>query len=119
MGELLLAAGVVVGLFLLRLANDAVDPGTLLVWSAGLMAAGFTLGLPAGIGYHVVLSRALGTIGRRERRWWLRPTRFHDALAAADLRRILRWFRAGAAGFLLVAAGCVLLFVVTMRVAFP
>jgi hypothetical protein len=119
MSELLLAGAVVAGLVLLRLANDFVDPEALLAWSAGLLAAGFALGLPAGIGYHVLLWRGLGAVGRRERRWWLRPTRCHDALAAADRRRVLRWFRAGAAGFLLVAAGCALLFVVTMRVAFP
>lgn len=118
MPELLTAGGVVLGLVLLRVANDALDPETLLAWSAGLLAAGFALGLPAGAGYHLLLARALGAAGRLERRWWLRPTSFHAALAAADRRRILRWFRAGAAGFLLVAAGCALLFVLTMRVAF-
>ena len=117
MFEILVAAGVVLVIACRRPGSDCGDPETLLAWSATLIAAGFAVGLPAGLGYHIRLGRVLAAAGRLERRWWLRPTDFHDSLTDAERRSILPWFRVGAAGFLLVTSGCALLFALALQVA--
>lgn len=113
--ELIVAAGVILGLLALKFGNEHVDPEALLRWSAGLIAAGLALGLPGSLVYHIKLARALAAAHRAERRWWWRPTHFHTDLTADERRRILPWFQVGVAGFLVVVAGCILLFLLALR----
>lgn len=114
--EVAVVAAVVVSLVALQ-AGSWVAPEALLSWSVGLIAAGFAIGLPAGLGYHVALGRALAAQKLDARRWWLRPTSFHEALEPAARRRITPWFRVGAAGFLLVAVGCGVLLLLVVAVS--
>jgi hypothetical protein len=58
--------------------------------------------------YHVKLHLALVRQGAAEPGWWWRPTSYHDRLAVEERRTIMLWFRSGAAGFLMVIVGCVL-----------
>lgn len=116
--EVAVAGAVVLALSAVQLGS-ALDPETLLAWSAGLIGTGLAIGLPAGLGYHVLLARALAAGNIDAKRWWLRPTSFHDALAPAALRRVTPWFRVGAAGFLIAVAGCGVLLVLAIAVSRP
>jgi hypothetical protein len=80
----------------------------LLEAGAVLTALGFAVGLPPALVYHLRLRAALLRRGRLVRRWWLEPTRLHRFLETEDRRRVMPWFTAGAAGFVLVVLGCVL-----------
>ncbi len=77
-----------------------------------LVALGMGVGVPAGALYHVRLWRALRPAGAR---WWLNPTGLHGRLDTAARPAVLRWFRVGAAGFLLAMLGCALAFVGAYR----
>lgn len=102
--EILLVAAVAAALALVALA-----PWTgLLQIAALLLAAGMLLGVPAGFVYHVQLRRRLLARGLLRPRWWWSPVREHVRLPDEDLSRVLPWFYAGGAGFLLTAVGCVL-----------
>jgi hypothetical protein len=70
---------------------------------------GLLVGVPTGLWYHVLLYRALRPRGALPRNWWLRPDRLHALLAEDQLRRVMRPFRWGAAGFVLSIVGCALL----------
>jgi hypothetical protein len=80
------------------------------LFGAGLisMALGLLVGVPAGVWYHVRLYRLLRPTGRLSRTWWLRPTGLHDALDAAQQKRIRVPFYLGALGFVIAIVGCVL-----------
>lgn len=113
--EIVIAVALVLSLVVMQLGR-AADPETLLALSAGLIAVGLAIGVPAGLIYHLLLARGLRAAGADARRWWLRPTGFHAALAPADVRRLLPWFRVGAAGFLVVVIGCVFLLLLALAV---
>jgi len=115
MTELLVVVGAVAGLLALRYANESIDPEALLRWSGALIAGGMAVGLPASGVYHALLARALARAGGVPRGWWLHPARHHAGLPPEERRRILPWFRVGAAGFLVVSAGAALLFALAMR----
>ena len=104
--EIALAAAVALLLLATAAGEGAVQ--LLFVGGAGAVALGLAAGIPAGIAYHVALHRALSAAGSVPRRWWWHPTRLHRSLPAARLRRVMPWFRAGAAGFALALAGCAL-----------
>lgn len=97
---LALAAGAT--LLVLARAELLLGAGLLLVW------IGLLVGLPAGVVYHVALYRVLAHRGALGPRWWLRPTSFHGQLDPAGRRRVMRWFRVGAAGFLAIVIGAAL-----------
>jgi hypothetical protein len=80
--------------------------GLLLGIGAGVAALGLLFGGTAGFGYHVTLFRALSPTGGLSPGWWWRPTELHGRLTPAQRRSVLPWFYAGAAGFLMVLAGC-------------
>jgi len=108
MVEVSLAAAIVLAL----LAAAGGEGGVRLLYlsGAGAIALGLLAGIPAGIVYHVKLSRALNAAGAAKRGWWWRPASYHARLPEQSLRPLLPWFRAGAAGFLVVVAGCALVF---------
>ena len=116
--EVAIAGAVVLSLIAVPFGS-AVDPETLLFWSVGLIAGGLAVGLPAGLGYHLLLARALKAANLDVKRWWLRPTSFHDDLPPTALTRIRPWFRVGAAGFLLAMVGCGFLFLLVIAVSRP
>ena len=116
--EVAIAGAVLLSLFALQFGS-AVDPETLLFWSVALIAGGLAVGLPAGLGYHILLARALKAANRDMTRWWIRPTGFHDGLSPTALRRIKPWFRVGAAGFLVAMAGCGFLLLLVIAVSRP
>jgi hypothetical protein len=102
-----LVAAVVVLLLLAAAGGEGVV--RLLFFSgAGAIALGLAAGVPAGVVYHLKLFRELAGQGRAEPGWWWRPTSYHESLSAAARPGIMRWFRAGAAGFLAAIAGCAL-----------
>ena len=72
------------------------------LWST---AAGLALGVPTGFWYHIALVRSLRPAPPK---WWLRPVSFHGRLDAAGRRRVMPWFYAGAAGFVITVLGLVL-----------
>lgn len=76
-----------------------------------LVALGMAIGVPAGALYHVQLWRAL----RPARLWWLHPTALHARLDGAARRRVLGWFKLGAAGFVLAILGCALVAIGAFR----
>lgn len=63
----------------------------------------FVVGVVAGLGYHVMLHRALAPLPRG---WWWNPTRLHERLADDARPRIIPWFVVGAAGFVGSLLGC-------------
>jgi hypothetical protein len=78
-----------------------------------LVALGMAIGVPAGAYYHFRLWHALKPVLGRT--WWLNPTGLHRQLGAGERPRVMRWFRVGAAGFLIAIVGCVLVAVGAMR----
>jgi hypothetical protein len=86
--------------------------GTVLV-SGGLLGGG-----SAGIIYHLLLRNALVRLGVSTRGWLWSPTRRHRALDGAAQRRVLPWFRLGAAGFLVCIAGIGMIVVAVLRSTF-
>lgn len=105
MVELLIVLAVVVGLVV----------ATIVAWTSLFMAGvvttgvGLLFGVSTGFWYHVVLARGLVAARAYTPRWWLRPASFHDRLDEAARQRIMPWFYAGAAGFVVTVVGLALL----------
>jgi hypothetical protein len=72
------------------------------------VALGLAVGIPAGIGYHLALHRALIKRGNAGGGWWWRPTSYHTELSPDTRAGVMPWFRAGAAGFIVTLSGCAL-----------
>jgi hypothetical protein len=70
------------------------------------------IGVPAGAMYHLWLWRAVRPSGHR---WWLHPTGLHGQLSDSDRPAVMRWFKVGAAGFLLALVGCAMVAVGALR----
>ena len=81
----------------------------LLVAGAITTAAGLAFGVTTGFWYHVALARALAPMNALTPRWWLRPVPLHERLDSAGRQRVLPWFYAGAAGFVVTVAGMALI----------
>jgi hypothetical protein len=105
-GELVVAAAVLMLLVVPTLVTLLVPSPALVV--AGLVVAvlGLLAGAPAGVGYHLALRRLLARRMVLPRRWWIRPTVLHDRLTADERLRVIPWFRLGAAAFVLAVGGC-------------
>ena len=105
MVELLIVIALVLGV-----ALAAVTPWTsLLVVGAATTAVGLAFGVATGFWYHVALARALSAVKALTPRWWLRPVPLHARLDAEGLQRVLPWFYAGAAGFVVTVVGMTLI----------
>lgn len=81
---------------------------TLFVIGAWVTAAGFLLGVPTGVVYHVQLHRSLAPRGALSKRWIWNPIDNHVHLRPAERRRVLPWCYAGAAGFVVICLGMLL-----------
>lgn len=104
--EILLVAAITVVLLAAKGGEGVVY--LLYVSGVGAIGLGLAVGVPAGVVYHLKLHRAL-SVGRvAARRWWWNPTGYHDRVPDRERQSMMRWFRAGAAGFLVAIAGCVL-----------
>jgi hypothetical protein len=73
---------------------------------AACAAFGLLLGVPTGLYYHVRLHGELGARGVLPARWWWNPVPYHRHLQNAERARVMPWFYAGAAGFMLIVLGC-------------
>jgi hypothetical protein len=88
----------------------AVTPWTsLLAVGAVTTAVGLAFGVATGFWYHVALARTLAAVNALTPRWWLRPVPLHGRLDAAGRQRVLPWFYAGAAGFVVTVVGMALI----------
>ena len=100
----------IVAALVLAVVFVAATPWTsLLVVGAVTTAAGLAFGIATGFWYHVALARALSPIHALTPRWWLRPVPLHERLDAVGRQRVLPWFYAGAAGFVVTVAGMALI----------
>jgi len=97
----------ILGALALAGAAALVAVEDLLAAGGWMVAAGFALGLPTGLVYHVLLRRAALEHGILEKGWYWRPTSFHERLPATSRGRFLPWFVAGAVGFMVVVIGIV------------
>jgi hypothetical protein len=103
--ELLLVLALVVSAIVV-----AVVPWSwLLVAGTVTTGVGLAFGVATGLWYHIALARALSAAGALTSRWWLRPTPLHERLDADGRGRVLPWFYAGAAGFLVTVVGIALI----------
>jgi hypothetical protein len=105
MAELIVALAPLILLAGLALTAIFVPLQVLAGFALALMAVGFVLGMPAGLGYHVVLRRELLRVGPLPHRWYWSPQSHHHLLDASALGRLRPWFVVGAGGFLLIIIG--------------
>jgi hypothetical protein len=93
----------------------------LLVVGAVTTGAGLAFGVATGLWYHIALARTLSAVSGLTPRWWLRPVPLHQRLDTAGRKRVLPWFYAGAAGFVVTVVGMALvaLSVVASIARFP
>jgi hypothetical protein len=110
--EMLIVLAGVVGLGGMALLALSVPPLALAYVCLGMLATGFTVGLPAGFYYHLLLRRELLRLGPLPRRWYVRPFE-HHALLDDDALALLRpWWSLGGFGFLLIVLSLALATVV-------
>jgi hypothetical protein len=111
--EAAIAVAVLGGLLLFAL------PGIELQFVLGtvLTVVGLTGGGGAGLLYHVRLRQALLRLGASTRGWLLAPVARHALLDEPAKRRVLPWFRIGAAGFFVCLAGIGMIVVAVLRAA--
>jgi hypothetical protein len=74
-----------------------------------LVAAGFALGVPTGVVYHILLRRALLEVDALPRDWYWRPISLHERVPPHRLPAILAWCYTGAFGFVVIVAGILVL----------
>jgi len=103
MARLLAPEIVVVLLCVGALVVLSLPPLVGLPFGIAVVVSSFVIGTIAGIGYHVVLHRALAPLPPR---WWWNPTTLHARLDAAQRRRVIPWFVVGASGFVGSLLGC-------------
>lgn len=106
MYEILLA--LVAAAALLALGAVALVPWEPLMTAGVWMSiVGLVMGVPPGVVYHVLLYRALRARGPVDRRWIWKPFEFHARIDRVELRAIVVWAWAGAAGFVIIVLGFV------------
>jgi hypothetical protein len=88
-------------------------------WAGSLATAlGLAGGGMAGVVYHLALYRELMRLHAETRGWLWSPVAHHEALDEPGKRRVLPWFRLGAAGFVVCIAGIGMVVVAVLRSAF-
>jgi len=102
--ELLIVLGLVFSVSVVAI----VPWPSLLITGAVTTGAGLVFGVATGLWYHIALARELAPTRALPPRWWLRPAALHERLGAADRRRVMPLFHAGAAGFFVTVAGLAL-----------
>ncbi len=101
--------------YLLLLALPGIELQVLagsLLTSIGLLGGG-----GAGLIYHLALRHALARLGASTRGWVWAPVGRHRFLDDRGRKRVLPWFRLGAAGFFLCLAGIGMVAVALLRMA--
>jgi hypothetical protein len=98
--ELLMVLGLIVGI----VAAAMVAWTSLLVAGMVLTVVGLVFGVLTGFWYHVVLARAVAAPASTPQ-LWLRPASLHVRLDEISRRRVMPWFYAGAAGFVVTVVG--------------
>jgi len=83
-----------------------------------LTFAGLVGGGGAGIVYHLALRKALVRLEASTAGWLWSPVSRHSLLDEIGRKRVLPWFRIGAAGFFLCLAGIGMVAVAILRTAF-
>ncbi len=79
------------------------------IWAGiALISAGFTVGVPAGLLYHIRLHTALTAhgAGTMPATWWLHPTKLHGDLDERAKPSVMLACYIGAAGFVTMILGC-------------
>lgn len=71
----------------------------------GLTVAGFAIGVPTGLIYHVRLYQTLHPRGELPKGWFWRPLQYNTCLRPEERRRVLPWCYVGGAGFALICLG--------------
>ena len=108
MRELGIVVGLALGLGLIS-AIWIVPWETLYRGGLWVTAAGFALGVPTGLIYHLRLRQALLPRGLLPPGWFWRPIRLNERLPPAERPRVMRWCYAGGLGFLVICLGLLLM----------
>lgn len=83
----------------------ALSWDAIVLLGAAVALAGFALGVPTGLYYHLRLHACLAPRGQLPPRWWWSPVRYHRLLLEAERPRVLPWFYLGGAGFAIIILG--------------
>jgi len=76
------------------------------IWVTG---AGFVVGLPTGLIYHVRLYQALHPRGELSKGWFWRPIRFNSRLRPEERRGVMSWCYVGGLGFVIICLGLLMM----------
>ena len=87
----------------------SLAPLTLVWLAAAVVGVGCLIGVPTGIAYHLVLRRELLRLGPLPPGWLWSPTKHHDRLDSAGIRRVRPWLWSGGASFLVIMLGLALM----------
>jgi hypothetical protein len=71
--------------------------------------AGFIVGVPTGLFYHVRLYRLLNPRGELPRGWYWRPLRFNAHLRPEERTGVMAWCYIGGLGFAIICLGLVMM----------
>ena len=74
-----------------------------------IVFAGFVVGVPTGLVYHVRLYQVLHPRGELPRGWFWRPLRFNARLQPEERPRVMAWCYVGGLGFVVICLGLVLM----------
>lgn len=105
MTELWIALAPLLCLLLLAVLALVVPLAALTYSALALVCAGFVVGVPAGLTYHVLLRRELAARGPLPAGWYWKPQTYHAQLDPHATRRLMPWFLAGALGFAAILFG--------------
>ncbi|MGB5698146.1 MAG: hypothetical protein WBM46_21025 [Polyangiales bacterium] len=71
--------------------------------------AGFVVGVPTGLVYHVQLYRVLHPRGELPRGWFWRPLRYNSSLRREERAGVMAWCYVGGAGFVIICFGLLMM----------
>jgi len=72
-------------------------------------AAGFVMGVPGGLLYHIRIYRSLKPRGELPRGWYWRPLRFNARLRREERPGVMAWCYIGAFGFAIICFGLLMM----------
>ncbi|MBN2575103.1 MAG: hypothetical protein JXP73_11120 [Deltaproteobacteria bacterium] len=113
MVEAAVACGLLLYLLLLALPSIELQ----VVTGVAVTLVGLVGGGGAGLIYHLALRSALLRLGARTEGWLWSPVSRHGELDEQARRKVLPWFRLGAAGFFACMAGIGMIVVAVLRAA--
>lgn len=71
--------------------------------------AGFVIGVPTGLVYHVLLFRALRPRGDLPQGWYWKPLQFNARLRREERASVMVWCYVGGFGFVIICLGLLLM----------